>query len=50
VRETERRLVKSEGWVHTPKAKVNVPAPQDPAGNTEIITELRNVCDIRVGF
>lgn len=46
VRETERRLVKSEGWVHTPKPKVSVPAPKDPAGNTELVTELRNVCDM----
>ncbi len=46
VRETERRLVKSEGWVHTPKPKVSVPAPKDPAGTTEIVTELRNVCDM----
>jgi len=46
VRETERRLVKSEGWVHTPKPKVSVPAPKDPVGTTELVTELRNVCDM----
>ena len=46
VRETERRLIKSEGWVHTPKPKVNAIAPKDPAGGAEIITELRNVCDM----
>ncbi|MCY2976706.1 MAG: DUF1552 domain-containing protein [Planctomycetota bacterium] len=46
VRETERRLVKSEGWVHTPKPKVNAIARKDPAGGAEIITELRNVCDM----
>lgn len=46
VRETERRLVKSESWVHTPKPKVNAPAPKDPASGAEIITQLRNVCDM----
>ena len=46
VRETERRLVKSEGWVHTPKPKVNASAPKDPASGAEIVTQLRNVCDM----
>jgi hypothetical protein len=46
VRETERRLVKSESWVHTPKPRVNVPAPQDPASPNELVTDLRNVCDM----
>lgn len=46
VRETERRLVKSEGWVQTPKPKVSVPAPKDPAGTAELITELRNAFDM----
>ena len=46
VRETERRLVKSERWVHTPKPKVDLPMPEDPADRAEIITQLRNVCDI----
>jgi hypothetical protein len=46
VRETERRLVKSEGWVRTPKPKVDVAAPQDPSNVAEIITQLRNVCDM----
>jgi len=46
VRETERRLVKSEGWVHTPKPKVSAPAPKDPASGAEIVTQLRNVCDM----
>ncbi|MBE7493592.1 MAG: DUF1552 domain-containing protein [Verrucomicrobiaceae bacterium] len=46
VRETERRLVKSESWVHTPKPKVDAPAPKDPADRAEIITQLRNVCDM----
>jgi hypothetical protein len=46
VRETERRLVKSEGWVHTPKPTVTAPAPKDPASGAEIVTQLRNVCDM----
>ena len=46
VRETERRLVKSEGWVHTPKPRVDMPMPEDPTDSAEIVTQLRNVCDI----
>lgn len=46
VRETERRLVKSENWVHTPKPKVKAPMPDDPADSSEIITQLQNVCDM----
>ena len=46
VRETERRLVKSEGWVHTPKPRVEMPMPEDPTDSAEIITQLGNVCDI----
>lgn len=46
VRETERRLVKSEGWVHTPKPRVTARAPQDPTDRSEIIAQLRNVCDM----
>ena len=46
VRETERRLVKSEGWVHTPKPRVDMPMPEDPTDKAEIITQLGNVCDI----
>jgi hypothetical protein len=46
VRETERRLVKSESWVHTPKPKVDAKMPQDPANSAEIITQMRNVCDM----
>ncbi|MCB1062277.1 MAG: DUF1552 domain-containing protein [Verrucomicrobiae bacterium] len=46
VRETERRLVKSESWVHTPKPTVDVPMPQDPASSAEIVTQMRNVCDM----
>lgn len=46
VRETERRLVKSEGWVRTPKPKVDARAPQDPTSPSEIISQLRNVCDM----
>jgi hypothetical protein len=46
VGETERRLVKSEGWVHIPKPKVDEPAPKDPSDRGEILTQMRNVCDI----
>jgi hypothetical protein len=46
VRETERRLVKSESWVHAPKPKVNAAIPKDPADSSEIVTQLRNVCDM----
>lgn len=46
VRETERRLVKSERWVHTPKPKVDMPMPEDPTDRAEIITQIRNVCDM----
>lgn len=46
VKETERRLVKSESWVHTPKPKVQAAMPQDPASGAEIITQMRNVCDM----
>ena len=45
VRATEKRLVKSEEWIHQPKPKVNSkpPAPMAP---DEIILNLRNVCDL----
>lgn len=46
VRATERRLVKSESWVHTPKPHVDADMPQDPTSRAEIITQLRNVCDM----
>jgi hypothetical protein len=46
IRETERRLVKSENWVHKPKPQVKAAAPQDPASESELITQLRNVCDM----
>lgn len=46
IRETERRLVKSESWVHKPKPQVNADAPKDPANEAELITQLRNVCDM----
>lgn len=46
VRETERRLVKSESWVHTAKPRVDAPMPKDPTSPSEIITQLRNVCDM----
>lgn len=46
VRETERRLVKSESWVHRPKPSVEAGPPVDPASGAEIVTQLRNVCDM----
>jgi len=46
VRETERRLVKSESWVHQPKPRVEAGPPEDPASKSEIVTQLRNVCDM----
>jgi hypothetical protein len=45
VRATERRLVKNEEWLHTPKPKVNA-RPPEPFGADEIITNLRTVCDL----
>ena len=51
IRETERRLVKSESWVHKPKPKVKAQMPKDPASQSEIITQIRNVFDItHLGF
>lgn len=46
VRETERQLVKSEEWVHRPKPEVEAKAPVDPANRAQIVTQLRNVCDM----
>jgi hypothetical protein len=46
VRETERRLVKSEGWVRTPKPKVDALPPQDPPNLSDVVAQLRNVCDM----
>jgi len=46
INETERRLKKSENWVHTPKPEVDLPMPEDPADRAEIVTQMRNVCDI----
>jgi hypothetical protein len=46
VSETERRLTKAEGWVHTPKPKVRAPSPNDPTDKGEIIAQMRNVCDM----
>jgi hypothetical protein len=45
VRATEKRLVKNEEWLHTPKPKVNA-RPPEPFGADEIITNLRSVCDL----
>ncbi len=43
---TERRLTKSENWVHTPKPKVTAKMPEDPTDRAEIVTQMRNVCDM----
>jgi hypothetical protein len=45
VRATEKRLVKSEEWLHLPKPKVNTKPPA-PFAPDEIITNLRGVCDL----
>lgn len=45
VRATEKRLVKNEEWLHSPKPKVNA-RPPEPFGSDEIITNLRTVCDL----
>ncbi|MBL9153202.1 MAG: DUF1552 domain-containing protein [Verrucomicrobiales bacterium] len=45
VRATEKRLVKSEEWIHQPKPKVDAKAPATFAPE-EIITNLRGVCDL----
>jgi hypothetical protein len=45
VRATEKRLVKSEEWMHTPKPQVGAKAPA-PFAQDEIITNMRNVCDL----
>ena len=45
VRATEKRLVKSEEWIHQPKPQVNS-KPPTPFAPDEIITNLRGVCDL----
>jgi hypothetical protein len=45
VRATEKRLVKNEEWLHTPKPNVNA-RPPEPFAPDEIITNLRTVCDL----
>ncbi len=45
VRATEKRLVKSEEWMHTPKPAVDAKPPESFAPE-EIITNLRTVCDL----
>ena len=45
VRATEKRLVKSEEWIHQPKPDVNSKPPA-PFAPDEIITNLRGVCDL----
>jgi hypothetical protein len=43
---TERRLAKWEKWGHTPKPEVDAKMPEDPTDRAEIVTQMRNVCDI----
>ena len=45
IRATEKRLVKSEEWIHQPKPQVNSKPPANFAPD-EIITNLRGVCDL----
>ena len=45
VRASEKRLAKSEEWLHQPKPKVNSNPPA-PFAPDEIITNLRGVCDL----
>jgi hypothetical protein len=45
VRATEKRLVKSEEWIHEPKPVVKS-KPPEPFAPDEIITNLRGVCDL----
>jgi hypothetical protein len=45
VRATEKRLRKSEEWLHQPKPQVNSKPPA-PFAPDEIITNLRGVCDL----
>ena len=45
VRASEKRLVKSEEWLHQPKPNVNLNPPA-PFAPDEIITNLRGVCDL----
>ena len=45
VRATEKRLVKSEEWIHQPKPQVDSKPPA-PFAPDEIITNLRGVCDL----
>ena len=45
VRATEKRLVKSEEWIHQPKPQVNS-NPPPPFAPDEIITNLRGACDL----
>ncbi len=45
VRATEKRLVRSEEWIHRPRPRVNS-RPPAPFAPDEIITNLRCVCDL----
>lgn len=46
VREVERRLAKSESWLDTPKATVDVEPPVDPSSRSEFIARMQNLFDI----
>ncbi|MDG2222552.1 MAG: DUF1552 domain-containing protein [Rubripirellula sp.] len=46
VREAERRLAKSESWLDTPKPKVDIAAPVDPASRSEFNLRMQNLFDI----
>ena len=46
VREVERRLAKSESWLDTPKPRVEVKPPVDPASRSEFIARMQNLFDI----
>ena len=45
VRATEKRLIKSEEWLHSPKPKINARPPESFAPD-EIVSNLRAVCDL----
>ncbi len=46
VRELEVRLAKSEAWANTPKPRVSMKAPVDPASRTDLIGSLRPHLDV----
>jgi len=46
VRETERRLAKSESWLDTPKPSVNVEPPMDPTSRSAFVLRMKNLFDV----